>query len=245
MNLALAEKLNYVKGLDYSTDLSKLIIILVCILLTSFFIDFFLSRSIFGKGYRFFVAPGIIVHELSHALMCLLTGAKISKIALFDKEGGKVEHSAPKIPILGQIVISLAPMVFGAAAIYLLSRRLGITGVDISSIHLTKDGLINFLSSTFANLNFHSVNTLIIVYLVLSIAVTLTPSLQDLRNITLSLVAIGVGIFLIYRFTAFRFDFNSLIPNQLIILLSTVTLLLILGLFLSIILYITSKLISR
>jgi hypothetical protein len=242
LNLDWANKLNYFRALDYGSMPAKFALMLAFILLASFLIDFFLSRSIFGRGYRIFVAPGIIVHEFSHALMCLLTGAKISKISLFEKEGGKVEHSSPKIPILGQIVISLAPVVFGSGAIYLLSRRLGINGVDITSIDLTKEGVIRFFTSTFSKLNFNDMWTWLIVYLVLSIAVTLTPSLQDLRNIAISILSIGIIIFLIYKFTSYRLNMSLLIPDQIIILLSTVSLLLILGLLLSIILYIISRL---
>ncbi|MCL5411115.1 MAG: M50 family metallopeptidase [Patescibacteria group bacterium] len=242
MDSNILDKLYFFKTIDYGSMPAKFALMLAFILLASFLIDFFLSRSIFGRGYRIFVAPGIIVHEFSHALMCLLTGAKVSKISLFEKEGGKVVHSSPKIPILGQILISLAPIAFGAGAIFLLSKKLGINDVDFAAIHLTKQGLLEFIRSTFSNLDFHKTSTWIIVYLVLSIAVTLTPSFQDLRNVALSIGLIIIGILLVYRFSAFRLDFNLLIPDQIIILLSTVSLLLILGLLLSIILYIISRL---
>ncbi len=45
-----------------------------------------------GKIYRIFVTPGILVHELSHALACLLMGAKVTDMTIFDKEGGHVTH---------------------------------------------------------------------------------------------------------------------------------------------------------
>lgn len=244
MNLDWASKLDYLKTLDYGSMQAKFMLMLAFILFASFLIDFFLSRSIFGRGYRIFVAPGIIVHEFSHALLCLLTGAKISKISLFEKEGGKVVHSSPKIPILGQILISLAPIAFGAGAIFLLSKKLGINDVDFTAIHLTKQGLLEFIRSTFSNLDFHKTSTWMIVYLVLSIAVTLTPSFQDLRNVALSIGLIIVGIALIYRFSAFRINFSLFVPDQIIVLLSTVSLLLILGLLLSIILYIITKLVK-
>ncbi|MFA4996215.1 MAG: M50 family metallopeptidase [Patescibacteria group bacterium] len=234
-----------IQNFDFHSPFGKLILLISAILLLSFVTNYLLSRSIFGRGYRIFVAPGVIVHEFSHALMCLVTGAKISKMSLFDKEGGKVEHTSPKIPIIGQIVISLAPIFFGAVVIYFLSRRLGINSVDFATIHLTKEGIAELFKSVFSNLNFRIASTWIILYLVLSITATLTPSFQDLRNIVASLGFIGIIIFLVYRFSAFRFNFNLLAPDQIVVLLSTVSLLLILGLILSIILYITSKLISR
>jgi hypothetical protein len=83
--------------------------IILALLLLSFLIEFFLVRSFMGRYYRIFVAPGIIVHELSHAFACLITGAEIKRINLFEPSGGSVEHSNSKIPVLGQAIVSFAP----------------------------------------------------------------------------------------------------------------------------------------
>jgi len=241
MHLNISDKLQFVHNIDLGSTQSKFLIMLAFILVVSFLIDYLLSHSFLGKSYRIFAAPGVIVHELAHAALCVVTRAKITKISLFDKEGGSVQHSAPKIPLLGQILISLAPFAFGAAGIYFLSRRLGIGSVDLTAISVSRDGILNYFQNALSNLDLHNIQTWIIIYLVLSIAVTMTPSLQDLRNIFLSIIFIAVVIFLIYHFTSFRFHTAVLIPNQILTLFSTVSLLLILSLFLSIILYILSK----
>jgi hypothetical protein len=98
----------------------------------------------FGKFFfRIFIAPGIIVHEYSHALACLLTGTKIVEIKLFKTEGGHVRHEKPPKTLLGlprlskqaedprkgdwlrvssvsQFIISFAPVAGCLAAIFLL-----------------------------------------------------------------------------------------------------------------------------
>jgi hypothetical protein len=242
MNFNLGEKLQFIHNIDLNSTQIKFLLMLVFILIASFLIDFLLSRSFLGKGYRIFAAPGVIVHELSHALMCLITGAKITKISLFDKEGGSVHHSSPRIPILGQILISLSPFVVGAAGIYFLSKILGINSVNITELDLSQSTIIETFKTVFLGFDYRSVKTIIILYLVLSIAVTMTPSWQDLRNIALSILGIAVSLALVYHFTSFSLG-GLAVPEQLFVLLSTVSLLLILSLFLSIILYIISKLV--
>ena len=133
---------------------NELLLIVLAILVLAFIIDLLLSNSIFGRNYRVFVAPGVIIHEFSHAILCLLMGAKITKIALFDKQGGSVEHTKPVVPIIGQVLISLAPFFFGAAAIYFLSLWIGLKQVDLGSISLTLDGAVNFFKSLIGTINF-------------------------------------------------------------------------------------------
>ena len=38
------------------------------------------AHTIRGKGFRYFVAPGVITHEFSHAGACLVTRTKIHEI---------------------------------------------------------------------------------------------------------------------------------------------------------------------
>lgn len=233
----------HIPNFDFSSPFGKLIVLILFILVISFVINHLLENSFLGPSYRIFVAPGVILHELSHAFLCLLTGARITKISFFDKTGGSVEHRPSKIPVLGGVLISLAPFVFGAAAIYFLSRRLGINEVNLAVIDVSKTGIISFYRNALSGLNLVQWQTWIILYLVLSIAVTMTPSLQDFRNIIFSVLFLGIAIFLVYHFTAFRFS-SLLVPQQAFILLSTVSLLLILGLTLSLIVYILSKIIK-
>jgi hypothetical protein len=78
------------------------------------------------------IAPGVVVHELSHALACLATGAGIRRLTLFsvvdDGRGavrlGSVEpRYRPAVPG-GALLIGVAPILLGATLIELLSRFL-------------------------------------------------------------------------------------------------------------------------
>ena len=131
-------------SMQQDTSIIKFLTLIVAIIFLSFFIDFLLSNSFFGGGYRVFVGPGIVLHELSHALLCFFTGAKINSISFFDKTGGSVQHKPSKIPILGPILISVAPFIFGAAVIFFLSRKIGIDGPNLAAVDISREGIIAF-----------------------------------------------------------------------------------------------------
>jgi hypothetical protein len=232
-----------IQRIEISPSMIKFLILIFAIIMMSFLINTILSKTVFGMGYRIFVTPGIILHELAHATLCLLTGAKISKISLFEKEGGEVKHTASKIPIIGQVLISLAPFVFGAVVIYFLSRKLGLAGIDLDAIDISKLGFVHYFEATLSNLRLNDYRTYIILYLVVSIAVTMTPSWQDFRNIFLSTIML---LIISYIFIHYKILYLSsvIIPQTIFTLLSVVMLILILAFIFSIILFILSRLVK-
>ena len=60
--------------------------------------------------YLFIRLPGVVLHECSHIIGCLLTGAQIRNIVLFSKDGGSVTYSRPRLPYIGDVIISTAPL---------------------------------------------------------------------------------------------------------------------------------------
>jgi hypothetical protein len=84
-----------------------------------------------GNGMAMCVATGLMgtpIHEISHALMCILFGHKIEEIRLFEhdtKTGvlGYVNHSYNRknlFQVLGNYFIGVAPIVVGSCFIYLM-----------------------------------------------------------------------------------------------------------------------------
>jgi hypothetical protein len=58
------------------------------------------------------VAPGVIVHELGHMLLCLLSGVAVRQVVLFriGSPAGFVTHAAPRL-LRQHLAISSGPLV--------------------------------------------------------------------------------------------------------------------------------------
>ncbi|MDO8444260.1 MAG: M50 family metallopeptidase [bacterium] len=246
--LALKHVANYILAnshLDFHSDLFKLFIFFVVTVILSFLVNFFLVNSILGPSYRVFVAPGIVVHEFSHVLICFLTGAKVTKISLFDKEGGSVRHQPSRLPVIGPLLISFAPFIFGTALIILFAHWLGLKSADLSALQPNTGSVLTFLKSVAHQIDFHDPRNWLFLYLALSVAVTMTPSRQDILNIAFLLVAIFALAFYLFQFTKFRLNLSFLPTDQIIALLTTVIILLIFSLVLSIVIFAASKIIKK
>ncbi len=82
------------------------------------------SPSIACGIANYIFIPGVMLHELSHAFVALITGAKVTEIALFKKDGDSLGHvnfinrgNAVAVAIQN-IFISSAPMYIGALIVF-------------------------------------------------------------------------------------------------------------------------------
>ena len=152
-----------------------LLLLLVSVLVLSYAANYWLSRIFVGRTYRYLIAPGVIIHEYSHAVGCVLTGARIRQIRVFDERGGAVVHEESRFA-LGQGIISVAP-VFGAAiAVYVLAVLLVPEFVGLRELQIS------------------SWQFLVFAYLAASITAAMAPSRQDLKVGLGSFVAISLVI---------------------------------------------------
>lgn len=237
----LSNLLNKLVNINWHAVLSpaatNLLFLVLVILVLSFLIDFLMSNSILGRKYRIFVGPGVIIHEFSHAIFCILTGAKIRKMALFDEDGGYVEHTPSKIPIFGQAIISFAPFGVGLLTIYFLAKMMGLPEVDFSFSAFNQEVLFDLAKKMVHFLGTKMPMNVALFYLIISICVTMLPSWQDLANAIISVIL----ILLIYIGAVKYFSWHLSIPaelmNALSLILGSVILVLILCLLISIIMY--------
>jgi len=85
------------------------------------------------KMIQGFLLPGAIVHELSHALLCLVTGTTIKELNLFTSNSTGIKYDKPKIPFLFDFIIAAAPMFGCVFFIFFISKLLS------NPIHLSNE----------------------------------------------------------------------------------------------------------
>src|SRR5271157_874302 len=93
--------------------LSFLIVIAtgIAVMLISLILDHLWAQVLPMRFIYYIIrAPGVIVHECSHIIGCVVTGAAITNVVFFSKEGGSVTYMRPKIPVIGNVIISSAPL---------------------------------------------------------------------------------------------------------------------------------------
>jgi hypothetical protein len=147
---------------------------LILIFLAAYALERVLISIFSTKTFRIFVAPGIVVHELSHILGAKLSGSKIMDYRFFDPRGGYVKFTQPKIPIIGNSLVSFAPLFFGSVVILLLGLLLKI---QITSF--TNPPNLSEFINIFKNVRIFNFGDIILLYFIMSIAAALAPSKQD------------------------------------------------------------------
>lgn len=171
----------------------------ILVVLISRSLDVLWARVVPIRTFYYLIrVPGVVVHELSHILGCLIMGAKVKNVILFSKEGGSVTYSRPKIPLLGDVVINTAPLIciplVLAGCTWVFSQYLGCvfpvlpqgigSSADLVSLGTGILGIFTWNLVVMFNPWF-----LLYLYLTLSLVLSVAPSAQDISN-----AAIGIGI---------------------------------------------------
>ena len=171
----------------------------IIVILISRALDVLWARVVPIRTFYYLVrVPGVVVHELSHILGCLIMGAKVKNVVLFSKEGGSVTYSRPKIPLLGDVVINTAPLIciplILAGCTWVFSQYLGcVFPVLPQGIGSTADlvslgtGILGIFTGNLVVM--FNPWFLLYLYLTLSLVLSVAPSDQDISN-----AAIGIGI---------------------------------------------------
>jgi hypothetical protein len=148
--------------------------------------------------YTLLRAPGVIIHELSHVLGCLISGAKIKKVIYFSNEGGSVTYTSPKIPYIGDLLINIAPLfcipLILAGCTWIFSEYLGCIFPPMpGGVHSIEAlfGILTGILGMFASNLIIRFNPWFLVYLYLNLTLVLSvaPSSQDIKN-----AAVGIGV---------------------------------------------------
>lgn len=124
---------------------------------------------------------GAVVHETSHAVVALLMGAKIIEFKIFSRQP-HVTYQNPKIPVLGNVLISFAPIVGELLFLFLLNKFL-LAGHFIIPEFSSWEHIFTDSAKLLAQINLWQWQTFALLLLFLNAGAMIGPSFQDLKNI--------------------------------------------------------------
>jgi len=124
---------------------------------------------------------GAFLHELSHVIFCRLTGATITGGNIFSRKP-HVIHSKPAFPLIGQLLISLAPIIGGLLFLFLINKYYLVNYFEIPQFSDWQSVLIAPLN-LLSQINLLGWQSWLMILLFLNIGAMIGPSLQDLKNI--------------------------------------------------------------
>ncbi len=150
------------------------------------------------RWFTLLIAPGTILHEISHLTAAKLTGCNITSVRLFSpnpKTGvlGYVSYTQPqdRWTVFREVIIGFAPF-FGCGAILLAVNTLYggeltnmITRHPLSNVGPVLDFMKNTaysLLKTSANMNLENLSGWILIYLQMCFSVGAAPSTQDFKS---------------------------------------------------------------
>jgi hypothetical protein len=131
---------------------------------------------------------GSAVHELSHAILCVLTGSRVMELSIFSKQP-HVTHTKSGIPILGELLISLAPIFGGLFFLYLINKYyLG----DYIKVPNFYDWRSFFLAplNILSQINIFNWKGCAVILLSFNMGAMVGPSWKDLKNVWLIIIVL-------------------------------------------------------
>jgi hypothetical protein len=171
-----------------------------------YFISQYLHRSLSSASKTLYVVlmlPGTIVHETSHAVVALLMGARITKFSVIQSGDtlGHVEYTSPKIPLIGNTAISIAPLIGCPAILLLFSGYFGVhidfppASLDIlTELRFLLDGTLSFITGL------DYLKTYVFLYLALTLGAGAAPSKTDIISMVPGLIVIVAVIYALNYF---------------------------------------------
>ena len=191
-----------------------------------------------GRGWYLglFGWLGTIVHELGHAIFCLIFGHKITAIKLFDPDPatgilGYVEHSYNSkslYQLVGNFFIGVGPILLGTAIIYLLAYlllglnpfQLAANFNSVSSPIYSWDALAQIVQVLWTSstsllrdlFSWHNLSTwqlYVFIYLVFAIGSSITLSPPDIKGALKGFWIILILIFIFNLATVWAGNFTS------------------------------------
>jgi len=156
-------------------------ILIILIALLGYISNWLNWRYLNYSVVRLLFYVGAFLHEISHIIFCRLTGATITGGNIFSRKP-HVIHSKPALPLIGQLLISLAPIIGGLLFLFLINKYYLVNYFEIPQFSDWQSVLIAPLN-LLSQINLLGWQSWLMILLFLNIGAMIGPSLQDLKNI--------------------------------------------------------------
>ena len=125
---------------------------------------------------------GALIHESSHAFLCIITGAKIYEFEVFSSQP-HVTHSRPKLPLIGNVLISSAPIFGGLFFLFIINHYFLGNYLVINSIPNNWEKVLFEPLKMLSQIQIFKWQSWIMIILLINVGAMLGPSIQDIKNI--------------------------------------------------------------
>lgn len=163
-------------------------VVIILIVILGYASNWLNWRYLNYPAVRLLFYVGAFVHELSHILLCYLTGAAIQGGSIFSRTP-HINHSKPRLPVFGQLLISLAPIAGGLVFLFLINRYCLAGYFRIPQFSSLQDIFVSPLI-ILSQINLFEWQSWLMIFLFINIGSMIGPSFQDLKNMWFLLIVL-------------------------------------------------------
>lgn len=157
-------------------------IVLILIVIFGYISNWLNWRFLNYKITRLLYYVGAFVHESSHAILCLATGAKVYEYKVLSSEP-HVTHGRPRLPFIGNLLISSAPVFGGLLFLFLVDRYLLGGAFTPAAFNGQWSGLLSEPLKLLAQMRPLEWQSWVMVLLLINAGAMIGPSPQDIKNV--------------------------------------------------------------
>lgn len=131
---------------------------------------------------------GAFVHESSHAILCILTGARIEEFRVFSRQPHVVSTES-RLPFIGEVLINIAPIIGGLSFLFLINTYI-LKGYFVIPQFTAWSSIPHASWALLSQINLLEWQSWVMLLLFVNVGAMLGPSFRDLRNIWAALIVL-------------------------------------------------------
>jgi hypothetical protein len=164
-------------------------IVIIAISLIGYFSNWINWRFLNYKINHLLYYFGAFIHESSHAILCLVTGARISEYKVITTQP-HVTYSNSRLPILGNLLISIAPILGGLTFLFFINKYFLQNQFVMPPFSNWKFFLTDFFKFI-GQIKLMKWQDLVAIFLFFNMGEMISPSWQDLKNVWVLIILLA------------------------------------------------------